>query len=143
VTLQRDRNGRNSLRWMLSGTSQIRLGSFICLVALLAQLYLPLVHQCAHILEGLNASAALGVEQKAEFSLEAAESHHPHHSHHDAATCPICQAALGCRYFAAPTLSLSSILVLPVQRCCDNAFASIVANPHILISGPRSPPTSL
>ena len=143
MALHRDRNGRKYQSCMFSGASQIRLGSILCLVALLAQLYLPLVHQYEHIMEGVIASATLGVEQKSEFSLEATECHHTHHSHHDASTCPICQAALSLRHFALPTLSLSPILALPVQRFCDNAYTSIVANRHILISGPRSPPTSL
>ncbi len=67
MALHRDRNGRKYQRWMFSGASQILLGSIICLVALLAQLYFPLVHQCEHILEGFIASATFGVEQKAEF----------------------------------------------------------------------------
>ena len=64
MALHRDRNGRKYQSWMFSGASQTSLGSFLCLVALLAQLYLPLVHQYEHIMEGFTASAALGVEQK-------------------------------------------------------------------------------
>jgi hypothetical protein len=143
MALHRDRSGRRYQSRRFSGVSQIRLGFIICLVALLAQIYIPLVHQYEHGLEVCLTSAAWGVAQKTELRPAASKSQHPHHSHHNPATCPICQAALNCRYFAAPTLSLSSPLVLPVQRFCDNAFTAIVANPHILISGPRSPPTSL
>ncbi len=143
MALHWDRNGRKYLIWMFSGARLTRLGSFLCLAALLAQLYIPLVHQCEHILEGFVLPAAFAVGQKTEPSIGAAEPQNPHHSHHDAATCPICQAALICRYFAAPTISLAPILGLPIQRCCDTADTSIAANPDILISRPRSPPTLL
>ena len=36
------------------------LGSLVCLISLLVHLYFRLVHQYEHILEGFNASAALG-----------------------------------------------------------------------------------
>jgi len=140
----RDHRGRIGEVWMPSGALKTRLGFLICLIALLTQLYFPLVHQCEHLLEGFITSAALGVEQGAPLRIEAAESEEEeHHSHHDAATCPICQAALSCRYFATPTISLSLILGLPVQRFCLGAFTSIIANPDILIFGPRGPPISL
>lgn len=119
-------------------------GSIICLIALLAQLYFPLVHQCEHILEGFIASAALGAEQGVTLRIEDAESEEgEHHSHHDEATCPICQAALSCRYFAVITLSLAPALSMPVQHFCNNCITSIVADPDILVLGPRAPPVSL
>jgi len=140
----RDHRGRKGEVWIPSGALKTRLGFLICLIALLAQFYFPLVHQCEHLLEGFITSAALGVEQVAPVRIEAAESEEEeHHSHHDAATCPICQAALSSRYFAVPTISLSMNHVLPVQRFCDSAFTSVIANPDILISGPRGPPISL
>ena len=140
---QQDQNGRKHQCWLLSGAMRTRLGSIICLVALLAHFYLPLAHQYEHLLEGFIASAALGGEQQAEFQLGAPESQDPHQSHHDAATCPLCQEALSSRYFTVTTLSLSPSQALPVQRFRETAFTSIVANPDILIFGPRAPPTSL
>jgi hypothetical protein len=138
-----DPNGKNHQSWLSSGPRQIRLGSLICLVALLAHFYLPLVHQYEHILEGFIASAAWGGEQQAEFQLGAPESQDPHQSHHDAATCPLCQEALSSRYFTVTTPSLSPSQAIPVQRFRETAFTEIVANPDILTSGPRAPPTSL
>jgi hypothetical protein len=140
----RDRNGRKFQSWLCSSASQPRLGSIFCLIALLAFIFLPLAHQCQlHTLAGLHAPLAAGMEQNPGLQLSALEPDEPHHSHHDAATCPICQAALSCRYFAVSSLSLSPIISLPVQRFDGEAFISIVAHPDILISGPRSPPTSL
>jgi len=140
----RNHRGRKGAVWMPSGALKTRLGFLICLIALLAQLCFPLVHQCEHLLEGFITSAALGVEQGVPLRIEAAGSEEEeHHSHHDAATCPICQAALSCRFFATPTISLSQILALPVQRFGDSAFTLVIANPDILISGPRGPPSSL
>jgi len=140
----RNHRGGKGAVWIPSGELKTRLGFLICLTALLAQLYFPLVHQCEHLLEGFITSAAWGVEQGAPLRIEAAESEEEeHHSHHDAATCPICQAALSCRYFATPTISLSLILALPVQQFDGGGFTAIIANPDILISGPRGPPISL
>jgi hypothetical protein len=129
---------------MLSGISQTRLGSLFCLLALLALFFLPLAHQChLHALEGLDATTASSPEQTAEVRLGSAESEGPLHSHHDAASCPICQAALGSRYFTVPTPSLSSVLSISVQRFCNNAFTSGVTTQDILVTGPRAPPISL
>lgn len=144
MTWLRDRNGRKYESWLYSRGSRPRLGSAFCLIALLGFIFLPLAHQCQlHTLAGVHAPLAAGMEQNPRLQLSAPEPDEPHHSHHDAATCPICQAALSCRYFATPNISLSLILALPVQRFVNSAFISIVANPDILISGPRSPPTSL
>ena len=129
---------------MLSGISQTRLGSLFCLLALLALFFLPLAHQChLHALEGLDATTASSPEQTAEVRLGSAESEGPLHSHHDAATCPICQAALSSQYFATPPLSLSPAISLPVQRFCNETITSIIVTPEILTSGPRAPPVSL
>jgi hypothetical protein len=134
-----EQNSRKQQRWISSSS----LGTLVCLVTLLVHLYLPLVHQYEHILEGFIISAALGGEPRAEFYLGAAQSQDPHHSHHDAATCPLCQAALGSRYFTVTTPSLSPSQALTVLRFREIAFTAILANPDILTFGPRAPPTSL
>jgi hypothetical protein len=140
----RDPNRRNHQGWMLSDTVQTRLGSLICLAALLALTFLPLVHQYyVHGLEELHGPHAAGVDHIIGLRLNAPEPYEPHHSHHDAATCLICQAASLSRYFSAPTLSLSPISALPVQRFWDRAFTSIIADVNILTAGPRAPPASL
>ena len=129
---------------MLSGVSQTRLGSLFCLLALLALIFVPLAHQChLHTLEGLHPPLASVLGKQVGLQLSVPEPEEPDHHHHDAATCPICQAALSCRYFAATTLSLTPAISLPVQRFCNKAITSLVANPDILASGPRAPPVSL
>jgi hypothetical protein len=133
-----EQKSRKQQSWISSSS----LGSLVCLVTLLVHLSLPSVHQYEHILEGFIVSAAGGDEKRSEFQLGAAESQHRDHSHHDAATCSICQAASLCRYFSAPTLCLSPISALPVQRFWDRAFTSIVADVNLLTSGPRAPPAS-
>ena len=129
---------------MLSGVSQNRLGSLFCLLALLALIFVPLAHQChLHTLEGLHPPLASVLGKQVGLQLSAPEPEEPDHHHHDPATCPICQAALSCRYFTVTTLSLAQALSLPVQRFCHNAITSVVANLEILTSGPRAPPVSL
>ena len=121
-----------------------RFGFIFCLVALLAHLILPLAHQChLHALEEIHASVALEAGQEVTLGLGAAESEEEHHSHHDAASCPLCQAAFRARYFIVPAVDLAPALSLPVQRFCHNSITSVVANPDILVSRPRSPPISL
>ena len=128
---------------MLSGISQTRLGSLFCLLALLALFFVPLAHQChLQTLEGLHPLLASVLGEQVGLQLSAPEPEEPDH-HHDAATCPICQAALSSRYFAVTTLSLDPVLSLPVQQFCNNAITSLVANPDVLILGPRAPPVSL
>jgi len=131
-----NKNSEKQQSLILSG-----LSSIVCLVALLVHLYLPLVHQYEHILEGFTAST--GGEKQAEFQIGAPESQHQDHNHHDAATCPVCQAALNSRHFTVTTPLLSPILTLPVQRFCETASTPIVDSPDILTSGPRAPPTCL
>jgi len=130
---------------MLSGVSQTRLGSLFCLFALLALFFVPLAHQYhLHTLEGLHPPLAAGFGKQVGLQLSAPEPEEPdHHHHHDAATCPICQAALSSRYFAATTLSLATVLSIPVQRFCNHAITSLVDSPDVLVLGPRAPPVSL
>ena len=128
---------------MLSGISQTRLGSLFCLLALLALFFVPLAHQChLQTLEGLHPLLASVLGEQVGLQLSAPEPEEPDH-HHDAATCPICQAALSGRHFAAPILSLSPVISLPVQRFCNETITSIIVTPEILTSGPRAPPVSL
>jgi hypothetical protein len=127
------------------GTKPTHLGPIFCLIALLAQLILPLAHQCQchlHALEECHASVALVAGQEVAPRLGAAESEEEHH-HHDPATCPICQAAFRARDFIVPTVNLAPALSQPVQRFCHNFVTSEVANADILVSGPRAPPVSL
>lgn len=139
----RDHNGGDNHSWKLSAAMQTRLGSLFCLFLLLALFFVPLAHQShLHALEGPYPPIAVGAEQKVGPRLSAPEPEETEH-HHDAPSCSICQAALNCRHFAIPTFSLSPVLSLPVQRFCKSAFISVVANPDILSSGPRSPPISL
>jgi hypothetical protein len=140
---RRDLKGGNHSR-RIFGVVQTRLSSLVCLAALLALTVLPLVHQC-HLndLEQLHAYHATRGEHQVGLRLSSPEPYKPHHSHHDPATCSICQAASLCRYFSAPSFSLSPILALPVQRFRGIVFTSVIASPDILISGPRAPPTSL
>ncbi|MGO9580219.1 MAG: DUF2946 family protein [Desulfobaccales bacterium] len=130
---------------MLSSVGQTRLHSLFCLFAILALFFVPLAHQChLHTLDGLHPSLASVLGENVGLQLSAPEPEEPdHHHHHDAATCPICQAALSSRYFAATTLSLATILSLPVQRFCNDAITSLVAGPDVLVLGPRAPPISL
>lgn len=119
------------------------LGSFFCLIAILAHLVLQLAHQShLHALEGPYSSVAWNTGQEVKQLLGSAESGEPQHSQHHANSCPICQAALSSRYFAAPTLSLNQVIYLPVQPFCQKTITSLAANPDILVSGPRSPPIS-
>ena len=128
---------------MLSGVSQTRLGSLFCLFALLALFFVPLAHQYhLHTLEGLHPLLAAVLGEQVRLQLSAPEPEEPDH-HHDAATCPICQAALSSQYFAAPPLSLSPAISLPVQRFCNKTITSLIVTPEILTSGPRAPPVSL
>ena len=128
----------------LSGATWTRLYSLFCLFLLLALIFVPLAHQChLHTLEGLHPPLASVLGKQVGLQLSVPEPEEPDHHHHDAATCPICQAALSCRYFAVTTLSLAPALSLPVQRFCHNAITSVVANPDVLVSGPRAPPVSL
>ncbi len=121
-----------------------RFGFTFCLIALLAHLILPLAHQYhLHALEEIHASVALAAGQEVSLLLGAAESEEEHHSHHDAASCPLCQAAFRARAFIVPAVNLALSLYLPVQRFCNNSLTSVVANPDILVSGPRAPPISL
>jgi len=129
---------------MISGVMKNRLGSLVCLAALLALTILPLVHQChLHGLEKLHPHQAAGLEHTPGLNLSAPEPDEPEHSHHDATTCPICQAASLCRYFSAPTLAFIPVSALPILRFCDKPFTSLTANACILTAGPRAPPASL
>ena len=128
----------------MSGPKRTSLGSLFCLFALLALFFVPLAHQChLHTLEGLHPPLASVLGKQVGLQLSVPEPEEPDHHHHDAATCPICQAALSSRYFAVTTLSLAPALSLPVQRFCNNAITSLVATPDVLVSGPRAPPVSL
>ena len=129
---------------MLSGISQTRLGSLFCLLALLALFFVPLAHQChLQTLEGLHPLLASVLGEQVGLQLSTSEPEEADHHHHDPATCPICQTALSGRYFASPTLSLSPVISLPVQRFCNETIVSIIVTPEILTSGPRAPPVSL
>ena len=141
----RDYNRGNRQSRMLSGATWNRLYSLFCLFLLLALFFVPLAHQChLHTLEGLHPPLASVLGKNVGLQLSASEPEEPdHHHHHDAATCPICQAALSSRYFAVTTLSLDTVLFLPVQRFCNNAITSLVANPDVLVLRPRAPPVSL
>jgi hypothetical protein len=120
-----------------------RLYSLFCLFLLIALFFVPLAHQChLHTLEGGHPSLASVLGKQVGLQLSVPEAEEPDH-HHDAATCPICQAALSSRYFAVTTFSLAPALSLPVQRFCNNAITSVVANPDVLVLGPRAPPVSL
>lgn len=120
------------------------LGPFFCLIAILAHLILPLAHQShLHAFEDFYSSDDLNTGREVRLLFGSAESEEPQHSQHHANSCPICLAALSSRYFAAPTFSLTQVLYLPIQRFCHKTIASAVANPDILVSGPRSPPISL
>jgi len=139
----RDHKGGDYRSWELSGAMQTRLGSLFCLFLLLALFFIPLVHQGhLHALERPYPPIAAGAEQKVGPRLSAPEPDQTDH-HHDAASCPICHAALGSRYFTTPSPSLSSLLSLLVQRFCHNAFTSVVTTRDILVTGPRAPPISL
>ena len=140
----RDYNRGNRQSPMLSGANWNRLYSLFCLFLLLALFFVPLAHQChLHTLEGLHPPLASVLGKQVGLQLSAPEPEEPDHHHHDAATCPICQAALSSRYFAATTLSLATVLSLPVQQFCNNAITSLVANQDVLVLGPRAPPVSL
>jgi hypothetical protein len=139
----RDHNGGDKQSWKLSGAMQTCLGSLFCLFLLLAVIFVPLAHQShLHALEGLYPPIAAGADQKVGLRLSAPEPKETD-QHHDAASCSICQAALCCRHFAIPTLSLSPVLSLPDQRSCHNTITSVVANPDALVLGSRAPPVSL
>lgn len=128
----------------MSGAKRIHLGYIFCLIGLLAHLVLPLAHLVhLHELEELNISGALDTGQAVALRLGACESRPQQHSHHDAASCLICQAAFRARCFIVPAVNLATAFILPVQRFCNKTITSVVANPDILVSGPRSPPTSL
>ena len=128
----------------MSGAKRTNIGSIFCLIAVLAYLILPLAHQGhLHALKEFHTSVAWDAGQDVTLRLGAAESEEPQHSHHNAHSCPICQAALSSRYFTVPTLSLSPAISLPVQRFYNKTITSVVVNPDILVSGPRSPPISL
>src|SRR5271157_2976578 len=115
---------------IMSGPKRTSLSSIFCLFLLLALFFVPLAHQChLHTLEGLHPPLASVLGENAGLRLSAPEPEDPDHHHHDAATCPICQAALSSRYFAVTTLSLDPVLSLPVQQFCNNAITSLVANP--------------
>ncbi len=140
----RDYNHGNRQRRVLSGTTWTRLYSLFCLFLLLALFFVPLAHQChLHTLEGLYPPLASVLGKQVGMQLSVPEPEEPEHHHHDAATCPICQAALSSQYFAATTLSLAPVLSLPVQQFCNNAITSFVANQDVLVLGPRAPPISL
>ena len=139
----RDYNHGNRQSRMLSGATN-RLYSLFCLFLLLALFFVPLAHQChLHTLEGLHSPLASVLGKNVGLQLSAPESEEPDHHHHDAATCPICQAALSSRYFAVTTLSLDPVLSLPVQQFCNNAITSVASNQDVLVLGPRAPPVSL
>jgi hypothetical protein len=140
----RDYNCGNRQRRGLSGTTWTRLYSLFCLFLLLALSFVPLAHQChLHTLEGLHPLLASVLGKQVGLQLSVPETEEPDHHHHDAATCPICQAALSSRFFAVTTFSLAPPLSLPVQRFCNNPITSLFADPDILASGPRAPPVSL
>jgi hypothetical protein len=140
----RDYNCGNRQRRPLSVTTWTRLYSPFCLFLLLALIFVPLAHQChLHTLEGLHPPIASALGEPVGMQLSVPEPEEPDHHHHDAATCPICQAALSCRHFAVTTSSLTPALSLPVQRFCNNAITSVVADSDLLVSGPRPPPNSL
>ena len=129
---------------IMSGAKRIHLGYFFCLIALLAHLVLPLAHQFhLHQLEELNISGTLDAGQVVAVRFGGGESEPQHHSHHDATSCPICQAAFRARCFMVPAVNLATAFILPVQRLCHKTSTIAVANPDILVSGPRSPPVSL
>ncbi|MFI5330322.1 MAG: DUF2946 family protein [Desulfobaccales bacterium] len=140
----RDYNCGNGQRRVLSGTTWTRLYSLFCLFLLLALFFVPLAHQChLHTLEGLHPPLASVLGKPVGLQLNVPEPEDSDHHHHDAATCPICQAALSSRYLAVTTFSLAPALSLPVQQFCDNAITPLVANPDVLVLGPRAPPASL
>jgi hypothetical protein len=140
----RNHGQKNNPSLIMSGMKRTHLGSFFCLIAILAHLVLPLAHQGhLHALEGLYTADVSDAGREVKLLLGSAESEEPQHSHHHANSCPICLAALSSRYFAAPTFSLTQVLYLPIQRFFHKTIASAVANPDILVSGPRSPPISL
>lgn len=129
---------------MLSGVAWNRLYSLFPLFLLLALFFVPLAHQChLHTLEGLYPPLAPVFGKEVGLQLSASEPDEADHHHHDPATCPICQAALSCRYLAVTTLSLPPALSPPIQRFCNFTFTSVVSSPGILVSGPRSPPIFL
>jgi len=128
----------------MSGAKRIHLGSIFCLIALLAHLVLPLAHQFRlHELEEAHNSGALDAGQGVALQFRAADPEPQHHSHHDTVSCTICQAAFRARWFIVPAINLATVFILPIQRFCNKSIASVVANPDILVSGPRSPPISL
>jgi hypothetical protein len=138
----RTQHSRKGPSWMMSGGGNIRLGALFCLFALLALIFIPLAHQChLHALERFDTAPVN--QPKGRLSLWAAQTHKAHHPHHDAATCPICQAALAARYFAVTAPSLSLVFSLFVQRFCNNAFTLGVTNQDILVTCPRAPPIPL
>jgi hypothetical protein len=140
----RDYNGGNSQSWMISGSNQIRLYSLFCLFLLLALFFIPQAHQRhLHTLGGLYPPPASGAEKQVGLQLSATEPEGPDHHHHDAATCPICQAALNSGHFVVPALVLPIILALPVQLLDHYDSTPGITNPAILAYNSRSPPNSL
>jgi hypothetical protein len=140
----REHYGKNGKNRISSVAMKTRLGSHVCLAALLALTLLPLVHQWhLYSLEKGKVFHASGIEHEVGLSLNESDPDGLKHSRHNAATCPICRATSICRYFSAPTLYLSPILATRVQGFSGSGFASLVANSDILIPALRAPPTSI
>jgi hypothetical protein len=137
----REHYGKDGKSWMPSVAMQTRFGPLVCLVTLLALIFIPLLHHW-HLcgLEKGHAFHAAGIKHEVGLHLSEPGPDKPQHSHHDGAICPICHAASRCRCFSAPTLSLSPIFALQVQWFCQSSITSPVASPFILTSGSRAPP---
>ena len=131
----------------LPAKGKLRFDAVFCLVAILANLILPLAHQChchLHALEELNATTPIAAGQEITLRVEAGESDEGEpHSHHHPASCPLCQEALRAGWFTIPTIFLSSGPSVLVQRFCHNVTTSLIVNPNFLVSRPRSPPIPL
>ena len=128
-------------------SARSKFNFIFCLFAVLANVLLPLAHQChchLHTCEESNPASFLVSSEASTPALEAGDPEpDEHHSHHDPATCPICQTILHAGRFTISTVISSPVPSLQVLRICHLVSISIIVSPDILNSKPRSPPISL
>jgi hypothetical protein len=109
-------------------------GAFHSLMALLAFLLLPVIHQFQ--LQGA-ATVALHDGFRGELRLRGPVGRPG--PGHDPATCPICQASAN--YFSIPGVAITPDLDHPVQHLDPGDCRLDQIHPLVLAAGPRSPPS--
>ena len=124
------------------------VASFVCLIAVLAQLSLPLAHTAFHLLK--NASTPVEVGGACSSSCErhdaavarliSTDNAVSHHSQHDPSKCPLCQTLQRSSNFTVPhhppASSVSAIAGLVSSNCSD----LVISGCNLGGCGPRAPP---